>query len=104
MDPASQLALTTAITTLATEVGKDLVSEGSKRAWAGIKSLFGWKSDPAPAEVEAECRRRLPADEALAQQALVLITQSNDQRVQQLVGSIRAQKVVVAHKIDTLNM
>lgn len=104
MDPASATILTTAVTTLAAEVGKDFIAEGTKRAWTGIKSLLGWKTDPTPEQARAECQRRLTADDNLAHQVLVLLKQTEDNRILQLVGSIHAQKVVVAHKIDTVNM
>ena len=54
IDPITLASVTAAVSVLGNEFLKGMVTEAGKRAWTGIKALFGWTSDPAPAEIPRE--------------------------------------------------
>jgi len=104
MEPVILATLTSAVTVLASEVGKGIASEACKSAWGKIKSLFNWSAEPKEAELSAEIAKALQANEALAQQIVKLLQSQSTGTASKLVETINAEKVVVADKIDTVNM
>ncbi len=104
MEPVTLAMLTSAVTVLALEVGKGAASELGKSAWGKIKSLFKWSAEPAEADLSADIAKALEANEALARQVVEILQAQSTGTASTLVGTINADKVVVADKIDTVNM
>ena len=104
MEPLTLATLTAAVTVLASEVGKGAASEAGKSAWGRIKSLFRWSAEPAEADLSAAIAKALEANEALARQVVEILQAQSTGTASKLVGRIDAEKVVVADKIDTVNM
>lgn len=103
MDPITLATVTAALTTLATECGKNAASEAGKDLWDQVKSLFGWKAEPPPSELAPDIARRLQADDALLKRVVGLLQERPAGTASALVGSIQAGKVVVATTINTEN-
>ncbi len=104
MEPLTLATLTAAVTVLALEVGKGAAAEAGKSAWSAIKSLFKWSADPPEADLSADIAKALQANEALARQVVEILQTQQTGTASTLVGTINADKVVVADKIDTVNM
>lgn len=104
MDPAIIAAITGALTALATEVAKGAAGQAGKDAWEKIKELLGAKSSEALEKAQSEIARQFETNPETAKKLLELLKSSQSKNVGQLVGSITAEKVVVANNIDTLNM
>ena len=104
MEPLTLATLTAAVTVLASEVGKGAASEAGKSAWGRIKSLFRWPAEPAEADLSAAIAKALDANEALARQVVEILQAQSTGTASKLVGTINAEKVVVANKIDNVNM
>lgn len=104
MEPLILATLTSAVTVLASEVGKGIASAAGQDAWNKIKSLFKWPAEPAEPDLSAEIAKSLAANEALARQVVEILQAQSTGTASNLVGTINAEKVVVADKIDTLNM
>ena len=104
MEPLTLATLTAAVTVLALEVGKGAAAEAGKSAWGKIKSLFRWSADPAEKDLSADIAKVLAANEALARQVVEILQAQSTGTASTLVGTINADKVVVADKIDTVNM
>lgn len=104
MDPIALATVTSAITVLVTEFARGAVSEAGKDTWAKIKSLFGWKRDPEPGVLAPAVAQRLHNDPELVRQVLAVLREHAPETASALVGSIDAEKVVVATKIDVVNM
>lgn len=104
MDPITLATLTSGAAVLAAECAKGAASEAGKDAWTRIKTLFGWTKEPDMAEFAPDIAQRLQADAELARKLTELLQQSQTGAASTLVGSINAEKVVVAEKIDTVNM
>lgn len=104
MDPETIATISGAATALATEVGKGIASEAGKSAWNRIKSLFNWPTEPDEGQRSAAIERALKTDEALTKRVLEILQAESIGDVSKLVGTINAEKVVVADKIDTVNM
>ncbi len=104
MEPVTLAMLTSAVTVLALEVGKGAAAEAGKSAWGRIKALFKWSADPPEADLSADIAKALQANEALARQVVEILQAQSTGTASNLVGTINADKVVVADKIDTVNM
>ena len=104
MDPVTLATMTSALTVLALEVGKGIAGEAGKSAWGKIKSLFQWSADPTEADLSVDIAKALQANEALARQVVEILQTQSTGTASALVGTINAEKVVVADKIDTVNM
>ena len=104
MEPVTLATLTAAATVLASEVGKGIASEAGKSAWGRIKALFNWSADPPEADLSADIAKALAANETLARQVVEILQAESTGTASTLVGTINADKVVVADKIDTVNM
>lgn len=97
MDPVTLATITSGVTVLATECGKGLAGQAGKDTWARIKSLLGWKDDPAPEKLAPAVAERLADDDATAQRVVMLL-QENANSVGSgaaIVGTINAEKVMV---------
>ncbi len=104
MDPAAVLvSVTAAVSLLGNEAMKGVASEAGKSAWAGIKKLLGWSSDPPPAEIAQRVEEQVSASPDIVAKLLELLKSSQNKDVSQLVGKIEAQggKIVVAQSIVT---
>lgn len=104
MDPITIAAITGALTALGTEVAKGAAGEAGKDAWNKIKELLGAKSSETLEKAQSEIAKQIEVNPEATKKLLELLKSSQSKNVGQLVGSITAEKVVVANKIDTLNM
>lgn len=107
IDPVTLPALAAGVSLLGDEYLKGIAGEAGKSAWAAIKLLFGWKSDPESAEIPARVSDGLTASPEIAEKLLDLLEASQVQSVKQLVGEIKAKghaKVVVTQNIHNLRM
>lgn len=98
MEPTTLATVTAALTILAAECAKGAASEIGKDAWKKIKSLFGWKTEPVPAQLPADIEERLQKDDALLRQVVELLQKQPTGAASAMVGSIRAKNVVVIKK------
>ena len=101
MEPITLATVTSALTVMASEFAKGSLSEAGKDAWSKIKGLFGWKAEPAAAELAPRIAQHLQQDDQLARQVILLLREQPVGTASTLVGSIDAEKVVVA---DTINV
>jgi hypothetical protein len=99
MEPVSIATITAALTVLGTEVSKGAASEAGKEAWRKIRQLIGPKSQEAIEHTQAIVTERLESDPNILRELLTLLTSSQSSSVNQLVGSIDAEKVIVAGSI-----
>jgi hypothetical protein len=106
IDPVVLSSLTAAVSVLGTDYLKGLGSEAGKATWTGIKALFGWNSDPAPAEIPEKVTNALTAAPELTEELLKLLKNSEVAPVSALVGKMEVSggKVVVAGSVHELNM
>ncbi len=104
MEPLTLAVLTSAVTVLALDVGKGAASEAGKDVWNKIKSLFKWSAEPAEKDLSHDIAKMLATNEALARQVTEILQAQSTGTASNLVGTINAEKVVVAEKIDTVNM
>jgi hypothetical protein len=96
MDPVTLATITSAVTVLATETGKGLAGEAGKSAWAGIKSVLGFKSDPPPAELAPAVAARLADDEEAAREIVRLLREhAGGSSSAAIVGQVNAERVIV---------
>ncbi len=101
--------ITTALTFLGCEAAKGAASEVGKNAWEGVKKLFGWAQEPPPHELPRRIAEKLEAEPQLLPKAHELARSAEHSVAAQMVGGINigqvnAEKVVVAEKIDKLEM
>jgi hypothetical protein len=107
IDPITLSSITAAVSVLGNEVAKGIASEAAKTAWGGVKNLFRWTSDPAPHEIPAEVAKTTEASPEIVEKLLELLKHNQTGTATQLVGHLEVQaggKVVVADKVDTINM
>jgi hypothetical protein len=103
LDPVALASITSAVAVLGTEYLKGVATEAGKSTWAGIKSLLGWTSDPAPAEIPQKVANALDRSPETAEKLLALLKASHLGAATALVGKIEASggKIVVANTIVT---
>ena|ERR1035438_94560 len=103
IDPVALASITSAVAVLGNEYLKGVASEAGKSTWAGIKSLLGWTSDPAPAEIPERVANALTATPDIAQKLLELLKSNQTGTATAMVGKIEASggKIVVANTIVT---
>lgn len=94
LDPIVLATLTAGATTLSQEVAKGLASAAGKDAWERLKSLFGWASDPLPAEVPERVAKALVDDPVRAREVLALLQASGDALVGGIVLRVDIGKIV----------
>jgi len=96
MDPVTLATITSGVSVLATECAKGLAGQGGKDTWARIKSVLGWKGDPAPENLAPAVAERLAYDEDTACTVIQLLQQANNVgSAAAIVGNINAERVVV---------
>lgn len=106
IDPTVLSSIAASVSLLGTEYLKGTATEAGKSTWGGIKSLFGWCSDPDPMELSAKVADTLAVSPELVEKVLQLLKRDQASTAAQLVGNIDARdsKVVVANSVETLNM
>lgn len=104
MDPITLATVTTAVVTLALDAAKEAATEAAKDTWQQVKKWIGWEKEPAPEQLAPAVASRLNDDEELTRKIAALLKDQPSGSASTLVGSIKAGKVVVAHKIETVNM
>ena len=103
VEPAALATLTAAVSVLGNEYLKGIAGEAGKATWSAVKSLFGWTSDPPPAEIPEKVTMALTASPDLAEKLLHVLKTNSDSTARAMVGKIEASggKVVVAQTIVT---
>lgn len=106
IDPVVLSSLTAAVSVLGTDYLKGVGSEAGKATWTGIKSLFGWTSDPAPADIPEKVTNALTASPELTEKLLALLKSGANDAARALVGKIEVTggKVAVIGSVHELNM
>jgi hypothetical protein len=104
MDPTIVAAIVGALVALSAEVAKGAASEAGKDAWGKIKDILGPKSSDTLEKVQSDIGKQLEINPEASKRILELLKASQSKNAGQLVGSINAEKVVVANDINTLNM
>jgi hypothetical protein len=107
LDPIVLSSITAAVSVLGNEFAKGVASEAGKTTWGGVKKLFGWTSDPAPHEIPAQIATKTEASPEIVEKLLDLLKHNQTGTAAQLVNHLEVQsggKVVVADKVDTINM
>jgi len=104
MEPTFIAAITAALTALASEVSKGVASETGKDAWSKIKRLLGVKSQGALDHSQSVVAEELESNPEVVRELLDLLKASQSVNVGQLVGSINADKVIVAGKTGDIHM
>jgi hypothetical protein len=106
LDPVALSSLTAAVSVLANESLKGIASEIGKTAWARIKGLLGWASDPAPAEIPDKIAKAVATSPEIAEKLLELLKSNQTGTATALVGTLQVSggKVVVAGHINHLEM
>lgn len=106
IDPVVLSSLTAAVSVLGNECLKGIASGASKDAWASIKRLFGWVSDPAPGEIPEKVAHGLTASPEIAGKLLELLKNNPTGAATGLVGRLEVSggKVVVAGSVNQINM
>jgi len=96
LDPITLATITSAVTLLGEESVKGLGSEVGKSTWRLVRSLFGWKDDPPPADIPHQVATTLTASPELAQKVWELLKNNKDAGVaSSIVGKIEGEKVIV---------
>jgi len=81
-----------------------VASEAGKDAWSKIKRLLGAKSQGALEHAQSVVAEKLESDTEVVRELLDLLKASQSANVGQLVGSINAEKVIVAGKTGDIHM
>lgn len=108
-------AIVAGVKALATAFAGGAAKEGGVAGWKKLQQLFGWgdgatsETVPTPEKIEADVTSKIESDPTLAKEAVVTLQAAKEPSEErpawgQLVGHIDAEKVVVANKIDTVNM
>jgi hypothetical protein len=105
MDPVTLATVTAALTLLSTECAKGVASEAGKDLWSRARGLLGWTKEPDAQELPKAIATQLNTDQALMGQVIALLQEakgaaSSVQMVGSLVGTLTAEKAVVAQKVE----
>jgi hypothetical protein len=73
IDPTALSSLTAAVSVIANEYLQGFASDAGKSTWTEIKSLLGWSSDPAPAEIPQKIAEVTSASPEFAEKLLALL-------------------------------
>lgn len=104
MDPVLLSTISSALVVLATKVGDGTAGAVGESLWNRVKALFGWTETPTQDAIAPRINDHLRANPEQAKQVVQLLQQQGSP-VGQLVGSIDADKVIVAQTITgTINM
>jgi hypothetical protein len=103
IDPTALATITASATVLGTEYLKGVATEAGKATWQGVKSLFGWSADPAPAEIAEKVASTLTCSPELTEKLVALLKNGNAGDSSAIVGNIQVSggKVVIAQIINT---
>lgn len=103
LEPVSMAVITSAVTLLGNEYMKGVASEAGKATWTAIKSLFGWASDPSPADIPEKVAAALTTSPEIADELLNILKTMNAGTPSAMVERIDAQggKIIVANTIIT---
>ncbi|MFZ4575677.1 MAG: hypothetical protein ACOYN0_14880 [Phycisphaerales bacterium] len=104
MDPITLASITSAVVALALDAAKDAAPGIVKDTWEQAKKWMGWEHAPANEQLSAAVEARLKDDDVLVQKLEELLKERGRGPAGSLVGTIKAEKVVVAKRIDTLHM
>jgi hypothetical protein len=99
VDPVTLATVTSAVTTLGLDIAKQVASDATKALWGKVKSLLGWTADPPPDRLAVEAAKKLAEEPELVARVNLLLKAAPAEAAGQLVGSIDAEKVVVAGQI-----
>jgi hypothetical protein len=101
--PVELASISAAVSVLGNEYLKGIATEAGKSTWSSIKALFGWTSDPAPAEIPEKVATALTASPDITEKLLELLKSNQTGTATSMVGKIEASggKVVVANTIVT---
>jgi hypothetical protein len=77
-DPILDAALA-GIVAVAANAAKETTNTLATAAWGKIKGVLGWKTDPAPAEIESKARAALAANPAAAAQVHSIVNEYTQQ-------------------------
>jgi len=104
MDPVLLSTITSALVVLAIKVGEGTAGAVGESIWSRVKAVFGWEETPAHDAIAPRISDHLSGNPDHAKQVVQLLQQEGSP-VGQLVGSIDADKVIVAQNIiGTINM
>ena len=103
IDPLVLASITSAVAVLGNEFLKNVASEAGKATWTRVKSLLGWTSDPAPAEIPQKVTEAITASPDTAQKLVELLKSNQGSASAALVDKIDAAggKVVVINTLIT---
>ncbi len=103
IEPAALATITGAVSVIGTEYLKGVATEAGKATWSAVKALFGWTSDPDPAQIPEKVAAALTDSPALVGKLLEIL--KRDVSATAMVGKIEAAggKVVVAQTIIAHN-
>jgi len=104
MDPFKLAIVTAALTMLGTEVAKGAASAVGQDVWGKVKSLFGWTTEPAAAQLPDGIAQRLLNNDVLLSQVVELLKRQPTGGASAMVGSINAKNVaVIDSNLGTVN-
>jgi hypothetical protein len=106
IDPAVLSSITAVVSQLALKAAEGAAPEAGKDTWAGIKSIFGWSSDPELKEIPAKVADAVAVSPELLDRLLQLLKKSQDGTNAALVGKIDARdsNVIVTNSLGSLNI
>lgn len=106
IDAAALATITAAVSVLGNEYLKGIAGDAGKATWSAVKALFGWTSDPNPADIPEKVTGALTASPELVEKLLAILKSDSSDTPSQIVGKIEVSggKVVVAQTITTLKM
>lgn len=102
LDPVSLALTTTAVTALASKVYDGAAGAAGEALWQRLTALLGIDAKTEPAELPEAIEAALKRQEAKLDDVVRLLRENPT--TAPLVGTIHAQKVVVAQKIDKVEM
>jgi hypothetical protein len=96
MDPVTLATVTSGVTLLAAESAKGLAGQAGQDIWFKIKSILGWREDPALEQVAPEAATRLQNDDLAAREILRLLQENRGTTgsAGAVVGRIDAERMV----------
>jgi hypothetical protein len=107
IDPNALAQITATVGVIGNEYLKGVASDAGKATWSQIKEIFGWTSDPGPAEISEKAASALKESPDLAAELLGLLKSDRGGKAAALVGNIEVSnggKVVIAGSITNLTM
>jgi hypothetical protein len=87
-EPATLAYIVAAASALGADYAKGIAGEAGKNTWTAVKSLFGWSSDPLPAEVPDKVTQALTVSPQLAPKVVNLLKSSQSKTASALVENL----------------